>query len=440
MDAVRDRVFHVVQLHKLRIFYKKMNTKRVTIFPILSVMFFDQTCLSIIFPIMTFIFFDKQSRLFSEDTSVAVRSLWYGICISLPHIVNVFVTPWLSALSDVLGRKKIILLATLGALLVALIGAISIASGLLSLFVVACLIQGIFSRTDPIAIAAMGDISPREKKIVFMGYLQTAISIGAFFGPMIGGYFATRYFFSMLNFSFPFLVAALFALIAFFVACFFLKETLPKKIEKAERKFEFAKIKKVFANPIVLHVTIILLLSQFSWRLYYQYIPPILKTELGFNAHQLGLFVGMIAFWLSIATTFGIRFLEKWLSLEKILLFSLHSVLFGLLLTILFCALHLSGILIWLTVIPIAMGDVVAFSCITTLYSNAVEKAEQGKVMGVCFIVVALIWALTGFLGGMLMSVHPLLPILVAPIGVLIAVLLLHVGMTRTVELQPENI
>src|SRR5258708_5719667 len=107
------------------------------IFPILLVMFFDQTCLSIIFPIMTFVFFDTHSRLFSEETSYATRSLWYGICLSLPHLVNVFVTPCLSALSDVLGRRKILLLATFGAILIAVIGALSLMLGLLRLFVAA---------------------------------------------------------------------------------------------------------------------------------------------------------------------------------------------------------------------------------------------------------------------------------------------------------------
>lgn len=389
-------------------------------------MLFDQTALSIIFPVMTFIFFDTHSRLFAENTSVAVRSMWYGICISLPHLINMVVTPCLSALSDRFGRKKILLLATFGAVLVTLIGALSVLWGLLSFFVMGCIIQGIFSRTDPVAIAAVGDIASREDKVLFMGYVQTAISIGAFVGPMLGGFFATRFLFQTFNFALPFFIASLFAVTGLLITAFSMKETLEEK--NSIRLFaNMSEIKKIFADPFILRLTLLLLLSQFSWRIYYQYIPPILKTQFGFNAHELGLFVGLIAFWLSLATAFGIRLLRKFYDLSKILLLSIYSVFFGLVMTIGFCFLHdsFSLFMICVAVIPIAMGDVIAFSCITAMYSDAVRKQDQGKVMGICFIVVALMWALTGFLGGFLMSIHPYLPLVVAPVGVVISIVMM---------------
>ncbi len=55
-----------------------------------------------------------------------------------------------------------------------------------------------------------------------------------------------------------------------------------------------------------------------------------------------------------------------------------------------------------------------------------VEKPEQGKVMGVCFIVIALMWAFTDVFGGILMSIDTLLPLVVAPVGILLAIVLLH--------------
>jgi CBS-domain-containing membrane protein len=57
-----------------------------------------------------------------------------------------------------------------------------------------------------------------------------------------------------------------------------------------------------------------------------------------------------------------------------------------------------------------------------------VLPASQGKVMGVCFIVIAVIWALTGVFGGFLMGYGKLLPLLLAPIGIVLALLLLHGG------------
>ncbi len=106
----------------------------------------------------------------------------YGLCVAVPHVFNVFATPVLSALSDVFGRKKILLISTFGAFLFAVTAALGIVYGSLILLFLGRIIQGIFSRTNPIGQAVVGDISPKEKKIIYMGYLQTAISTGAFIG------------------------------------------------------------------------------------------------------------------------------------------------------------------------------------------------------------------------------------------------------------------
>ncbi len=70
------------------------------------------------------------------------------------------------------------------------------------------------------------------------------------------------------------------------------------------------------------------------------------------------------------------------------LILSVYSVLLGLLLTILACVMYHTGgntWLIWAAAMPTAVGDVIAFSCLTALYSDVVLPQEQGKVMGLCF-------------------------------------------------------
>jgi DHA1 family tetracycline resistance protein-like MFS transporter len=406
------------------------KTRPQSIWPLLWVMLFDHTSLNITFPVLTLLFFDAQSSLFAPETSHAVRSMWYGLCVAVPHIVNIVMSPILSALSDEFGRKKILLLGTFGAFLFAITAALGVVCGMLSLLFLGRIIQGTFSRTNPIAQAVIGDISTREQKVRHMGYLQSSISIGAFIGPVIGGYLASPIHFAQLNFSLPYFIAAIFAGISCFLTFAIFDETLTVKRANATwNYFNYQTIKNVVANPAVLRISAILLLSQISWSLYYQFIPPILKTALGFDAKALGVFVGMIAFWLALATTFGIKLLDKRFSLRQILFLSLYLVLFGLLLSVVFCFWHVSQkslLLIWLAAVPTAIGDVIAYSCLITFYSNVVSKDEQGKVMGVCFIIIGLIWSLAGMLGGLLMSLYDLLPLLVAPIGIILAIGLLH--------------
>ncbi|MDR3478181.1 MAG: MFS transporter [Gammaproteobacteria bacterium] len=405
------------------------KNRSTSILPLLWVMLFDHTSLNMTFPVLTLLFFDAQSSLFAADTALSVRSMWYGLCVAVPHIVNILMTPILSALSDLHGRKKILIIGTLGAFLFALTAGLGILWGMLSLLFLGRVIQGAFSRTNPIAQAVIGDISHRENKVRNMGYLQLAISLGAFAGPLLGGYFANQFFFKQLNFSLPYFIAAFFGGLSCFMTLTIFKETMPVTFSTSAKKL--GSFKNVILNKEVQRISIILLLSQISWSTYYQFMPPILKTTLAFDAHSLGLFVGLVAFWLALATGFGIRFFQQWFSIREMLFLSLYLVLIGLICSFVFCYLHLgekSNVFIWLSAIPTAMGDVIAYSCLTTLYSDVVRPDEQGKVMGICSIVVAVIWSLTALLGGLMMSVSVLLPLIVAPLGIIVSIMLLHWG------------
>lgn len=389
-------------------------------------MVFDHTSLNMTFPILTLVFFDPLSYFFSESNSFAERSMWYGLCVSTPHIINIFSAPLLSVLSDEFGRRKILLLGIFGAVIFALTAALGVLYGSLSLLFLGFVIRGAFSRTNPIAQAIIGDISNKEMKVLHMGYLQGAISIGAFLGPIIGGYFANRYFFSTFNFSLPFFIAAIVACLSLLMAWVFFKETL---IEKRNlgilQHFHYQNILPIINYPGTKRILIVLLLSQISWALYYQYIPPILKTSFQFTAEQLGLFVGLIAVWLTLATVVGIKLLQRYFSVEQMLAQSINTILIGLILSIIAIFIH-NPYLIWLAAIPTAIGDVIAYSCIIAFFSNAVQRSEQGKAMGLCFIIVATIWALTGIAGGFMMSITPSLPLLITPFTLLIVIVLLR--------------
>lgn len=385
-------------------------------------MVFDHTALNIAFPVLTLLFFDSQSRLFHPSTSHALRSLWYGIAVALPHLVNLMVTPLLSALSDLWGRRYLLLLSTLGAIIFTMTAALGIISGWLSLVLASRIVQGAFSRTNPIAQAVVGDISQQQHKLLYMGYLQLAISVGAFIGPIIGGYLAERFFFSILNFSLPYLVAMLFALVSWLLTLCVFKETKPTSMTTLTGKHHIH-LWSVFKQKPVLQISLLLLCCQFSWGLYYQFMPPILKILFQSDDHHLGIFIGLIAFWLALATSYGIKWLKQRLLLKQLLTLSLYLVLIGLILTGIGCTARIAPF-VWVAAAPTAMGDVIAYSCICALYSDAVS--EQGHVMGVCFMIVGTMWALTGLLGGLLIAINPLLPFVFCLGGILILLFLWH--------------
>lgn len=407
-----------------------MTTGKSRFCSLLGIITLNQAQLTATFPLMTLIFFDTQSRLFAADVSTATRSLWYGLAVGLPSIINLFFAPALSALSDEFGRKKILFIEIANASLFTLLTGLGIYTGSLALVFAGFIIKGAFSRSNPTAIAMVGDTTPRTQKVLYMGYLQFAISVGAAIGPLLGSYFASRYLFTRFNFSLPFFIVTLLGCVNAVLVIFLLRETLTKKAGKRFAAINFTAIKKVLTHRDVLFISLILLLIQLSWSTYYQFIPPLLKTIYAFPADQLGFFIGMIAFWLALASSIGVKFVHTFFNTRQILLISIALVTGGLVLSLLCCLKWLPPIWAWISAVPVASGDVIAYSCLTALYSNLVAQEEQGKVMSVNFIVVSLAWSFTGFVGGMLMSLSPVLPLLVAPLGVLVAFLLVQ----RTVK------
>lgn len=409
-----------------------MTPEQKTLRSLFGIIFLDLTYLTLTYPLITLIFFDTQSRLFPTNMSFAERSMWYGFCVSLPNIINIFFAPLLSALSDEFGRKKILLLEILRTLFFALTVGLGIYAGSLALVLLGFAIKGAYARPSPTPLAIIGDVAPKQKKVVYMGYLQCATSIGASVGPILGGYFATRFMFAQLNFSLPFFIGAGLALLNIFLSLFLIRETLKKRNTPAWSQFNMTAFKQILAHPDIRRLSLILFFIQISWSTYYQFMPPILKTVYHFDSHQLGWFIGMIAVWLAVATGMCIRILHHFLSVRQLLLVSLYLILAGLIITLLGFAHIFSGnTLLWMGAAPTAMGDVIAYSCLIALYSNVLEREKQGKVMGISFLVAACAWTTTGFLGGILMSMSPLLPLIVAPAGIFATLIFIHVDTTQ---------
>ncbi|MBN2689507.1 MAG: MFS transporter [Gammaproteobacteria bacterium] len=385
--------------------------------PIFWISLFDQICITISFPLLTFICFDKQSSIFSPATTHAIRSLWYGVFWGLPHFVAIMSAPILAILSDKYGRKKLMIVGALGALGFSIFIGIGVINGSILFILLGSLICGLCVRTEPIALASVADHSHENNKLTNMGALQIFISIGAFIGPIICGYFAKKYFFAELNFALPCLIGAVFGILTVLITCIFFKESNNGKTEKLE---VLVKIKNFYKNPVIKNIFLLLIFSQIGWRLYYQYIMPILKIEYHFTNYSIGFFTGLIAIWLIVGSSIGIKLLDKYFAPPKMITFSLFFMFYGLVSVLLLPLTNnhfLVNAIIWSSSVTIAIGDVILYCIICTLLSNAVDKKEQGAIMGISFIMISIVWSLAGFLGGLLEAVSIYLPIVFAAIS-----------------------
>jgi MFS transporter, DHA1 family, tetracycline resistance protein len=385
--------------------------------PIFTITLLDQIAITIGFPVLTFLCFDPNSRLFTVAVSHMTRSFWFGVCSAAPGFIAIITAPLLGFISDHWGRKPILIIGGLSALLLCMFTTLSIFYGTVFLLAIGCVIAGFCARTEPVALAVVGDLSLPEHMMINMGYLQLSISIGAFLGPLLGGYFANRYLFEILNFSLPYLIGVLVAIVTVIVTIKYFRESYkPVKREKTNWR-------QLLINPAIMQIAMILILTQISWRIYYQFIPPILKINFHYSATLVGIFLAIVAIWLALATAFGVRWLSNYFSVPNLIKYLCYVELTGLILAIGGCLLPLawlSQFLIWISVIPVAVSDVIIFCAISTLFSQAVSAQNQGKIMGFCFVIVSAVWALTGLGGGLLAGVNIVLPILCAPLSLLV--------------------
>ncbi len=418
-----------------------MTSSLTTVKRLLGIITLDQTYIEFAFPILTLIFFDPASRILPATTDYATRGVWYGICISTPYLINLFFAPVISTLSDEFGRRKFLLFEIISAFLYLLLAGISVLTGQLWLLISAFVLRGAFSRTNTTALAIIGDACHKQQKLVYMGYIQTAMALGACLGPITAGFFAKRFYFEFFNFSLPFFIAAALALINIILTYFLIAETLHTRASQMHSQASrwqanWRAVKYVVTHHDVLKISLFLLLFQITWSAYYQFVGPLVKTVYHFTPEQLSLFIGLMAFWLVIGAGPIFKLLRAKLSHQQLLIASGLIELVGIAMTLGIYYGWLPSMFIWAATFPVAVGDVLAYICLTTFYSNVVPGHMQGKVMGINFLIVGLVWGATGRVGGLMLGHSPILPIMLAPLGIIAAILCINTSFGRKISLN----
>jgi len=111
----------------------------------------------------------------------------YAAAISIPALVGAFATLIYGKLSDLYGRRKMLLIAVS----FSLASAIMCASAPTFVFLIAATVVGAFGSGAmmPLVFAAIGDLFPPEKRGKWIGMLNIPVGVCALVGPILGGWF-----------------------------------------------------------------------------------------------------------------------------------------------------------------------------------------------------------------------------------------------------------
>ena len=112
----------------------------------------------------------------------------YAWSVSIPGLVGAFVTLIYGKLSDMYGRRIMLLISVAFALLGSILSALS--TTFVFLIVASCIGSLGIGAIMPLVFAVLGDMFPPVERSRWVGLLQIPMGIAALGGPVLGGWFA----------------------------------------------------------------------------------------------------------------------------------------------------------------------------------------------------------------------------------------------------------
>lgn len=392
------------------------------ILPLFLVVFIDAMGMAVIFPILTPVYMDPNGIL-PMASSLHLRNLLYGFTMCVFPLAMFFGTPILGDLSDLVGRKKILIICLCGVGISYILSGVAIIYASVTLLILSRAIAGLFAGSMATAQAAVIDVSPPEKKASNISLLLFPAAMGFVVGPLIGGFLSDKHLVSWFGLETPMFLAGILALLNAVLLWYGFHETHK---EKAVFKFKIHRgveiFAEAFANKNIRSISIIYLCLQLGWSLYFQFISLFLLIRYHYTSNHIGAFMAILGVGFALAMLYLVRFFTQYFSNMKIII----------------CALLLSSVCLFSTLIPnlislvwilgflLALSMAISYPLLITLYSNLVGEDKQGWIMGVGNAVMGVAWALTGACGGLLQGISNSLGLAVAGIFMSVATVLMY--------------
>jgi len=161
---------------------------------------------------------------------LGASDIMIGLFISSNAVAILIFGPIWGKLSDKFGRKSVLMISQVGTGIAFLVLA---SANSLEVFLLARVIDGIFSGQAPIVSAYVSDITTPQMRASKMGKLMVGYTSGMIFGPLIGGVLG------VLNWRYPAIFASALTILSIILTFKVLVESMPRERRddlKAQRK------------------------------------------------------------------------------------------------------------------------------------------------------------------------------------------------------------
>ncbi len=338
----------------------------------------DMIGVGMIIPIIPIIFTDPTSPSFLlSGYTTGEQYLFAGLLTALFGLMQFLGAPLLGELSDVYGRKKLLILGV-GVLAVSqLLFGFGIEIGSLTLLFFSRAIAGLAGANFSIAQASIADITEPKDRAKNFGLIGAAFGIGFILGPTLGGLLSHTF----NNAAVPFWIASLLGIGNVLFVSLFLPETHQKR--RAEHNFHFLKgIQNILAawrdkdaRPV--YLSSFLYMSGFVF--FTSFIGILLVARFGLSESAVGTFFGASGIWMVITQLVILRFLAGRYSEKTILWYAVPLVAVALI----GYPLMPSIALLYAFIPVLAIPNGLSMANFGALVSKSVSAERQGAALGI---------------------------------------------------------
>ena len=348
-----------------------------------------------------------------SDLPASSRSLLYGAALGLQPLLAMCSAPLLGQLSDRLGRKTILLYTMSGLTLAAVGIGLAISSGWVAFLFASMIVSGLSAGNQAVAQATLVDMSPPDRKALYLSLALLSSSLGFLAGPLVGGVLADPAVVSWFRADVPFyaLGAASFATVLLIVVM--VPGTPPEKLAAREPIDPLSGVRALvssFRDRTIGRISLVFGLMQMAWAAYFLFLPMFLVTTEHFSHGETSAAMAAMGAGFLASYAVGLPLLSKYWSARAIaragLILTAAGMLGG--------ALAGQGPAQWLLIMVTGFVVSIAYGAILTLYADAVDASRQGQILGISIAVVSFSWGVSSIAAGYLAGASPWAPIVMA--------------------------
>jgi len=353
--------------------------KQKKVLPILfTTLMLDMIGIGMIIPIIPSIFTDPTSASFVlHGYSQNMQYFIAGLITTVFGFMQFFAAPLLGELSDIYGRKKLLMMGVGVLALSQLLFGFGVLTASLVVLLISRIVAGLAGGNFSIAQAVIADVSEPQNRAKNFGLMGAAFGLGFIVGPLLGGWLAGAFH----SAAAPFWFAGALGIINMLLIFILLPETHHNR--RAEKNFTLLKgfhnIKMAFqdvdAKPM--YWTSFLYMCGFSF--FTSFISVLLLKKFGLSEAGIGTFFGAVGLWMIITQVVFIRlfankFTEKKILRVTILLLAATIAIYPLLPNLTYAY----------TVMPfMAIAQGLSMAYMGALISKSVSAEKQGAALGI---------------------------------------------------------